>query len=319
MFTFCALFFVTIVLRGTTATKCNGLTDLCNLRIDQVTFPGSHNAGSGFDGLLHYWSGGPVSSCFYRNHGKSFKGQLEFGIRYFDIDTCYGSNKALNCHCGGGACAYAGSIKKGLKQIDTWMKSNPNEVIVIHFNRDAQENYRKKIAEDLVSVLWELWQPNGANKLAMSTYYKENREWPTLKMAISSNQRIFVFMDNNLSQHITRPYDWFVRSNNVIKSTWESHGVTSSCSGIVTSARKKCDTNSDFIEVAAFASRGLCTWDMARLCSKWLGEAQDVCYGKREPHGKTVNFLAVDWVDYGESVVNKAKFMNQINIRKYLG
>ena len=42
-------------------TKCNGLKDLCHLKLDQVTFAGSHNADSGFDGVLHYWSGGAVS------------------------------------------------------------------------------------------------------------------------------------------------------------------------------------------------------------------------------------------------------------------
>ena len=45
-------------------------------------------------------------------------------------------------------------------------------------------------------------------------------------------------------------------------------------------------------------------------------------YRLREPMGKTVNFLLVDWIDYyhgEESVINKAKFMNQKNIKKYLG
>ena len=85
----------------TSATKCNGLKDLCDLKLDQVTFAGSHNAGSGFDGILHYWSGGAVSSCSYRNHGLSFDKQLDFGVRFFDVDTCWDTdnNETLNCHC----------------------------------------------------------------------------------------------------------------------------------------------------------------------------------------------------------------------------
>ena len=61
---------------------------------------------------------------------------------------------------------------------------------------------------------------------------------------------------------------------------------------------------------------------MASICAKWLGEAQDACYDKRSPNNKTVTFLLVDWLEYdwgGESVVNKAKFMNQKNIQNYLG
>lgn len=303
---------------------CNGLVDLCDLRINQATFPGTHNSGSGFDGVMKYWSGGHVSSCFYRNQGQSFTGQLDFGIRYFDIDTCYGNGKALNCHCPGSGknCAYAGSVRKALLQIDSWMKTHPSEVVVIHFNRDAQIGYRQNIAQDILSILLDLWDPASSTGLAMSTYYHTNNQWPKLREAMQSKQRIFIFMDNNLGQHISN-HDWLHSSNSFIRSTWATQGVSSSCSGITSSAKSKCATNRyTFIELSAFASYGLCTWDMATLCSKWLGEAQSECYKLRSAYGLTVNFLTVDWAtDYysgGESVVNKAKFMNQKNIQQYL-
>ena len=305
------------------ATICNGLADLCRLRIDQATFPGIHNSGSGFDGLLYYWSGGAASSCFYRNQGKSFTDQLTSGIRYFDIDTCYGDGEVLNCHCGpDGTCAYTGSMEKALLQIDEWMKAHPSEVVIIHFNRDAQEDYRKQIAQDLMSLLLNLWNPNGnTNSLTMSTYYHVHQQWPTLGEAIQNTQRIFVFMDNNLSMHISKQ-NWLITSNNIIQSTWANNPVSSSCSSITSNAKSKCATSSDFIELSAFGSYGLCTWDMATLCSKWLGEAQEECYKIRKRNQRTVNFLMVDWAtDYysgEESVVNKAKFMNQKNIKQYL-
>ena len=125
-----------------------------------------------------------LSSCSYCNHGKGFSEQLAFGIRYFDIDTCYGSNyganEALNCHCPSGGkefeCAYANSIEKGLFQIEEWMKSIPNEVVIIHFNRDSQEDYRDKIAKSLEAVLLQLWSPNNVHKLAMNTYYNVQQQ-----------------------------------------------------------------------------------------------------------------------------------------------
>ena len=130
-------------------TKCNGLKDLCDLKLDQVTFAGSHNAGSGFDGVLHYWSGGTVSSYFYWNHGLSFDKQFDFGVRFFYVDTCWDSrnNEAITCHCPGTEeknCAYAGSMKKGLKQIKSWLDKNANDVIIIHFSHNSQTSYRKK-------------------------------------------------------------------------------------------------------------------------------------------------------------------------------
>lgn len=303
------------------ATTCNGLADLCDLRINQATFPGTHNSGSGFDGLLYYSIGTAAGSCFYRNQGKSFTDQLSFGIRSFDIDTCYKDNEVVNCHCGVGSCAYTGSMEKALRQIDAWMKTHTSEVIILHFNRDVQENYQKQIAQGLKSLLLSLWHPNSTNNPPMSTHYHVNNQWPTLNEAIHSRQRILVFMDNNLSQQISTP-NWLITSNGIISSTWGSFRMSSSCGAITSNAKSKCNTSSDLIELSAFASYGLCTWDMATVCSKWLGEAQDECYKIRKSSGRTVNLLHVDWaVDYysgKESVVNKAKFMNQKNIKQYL-
>jgi hypothetical protein len=129
-------------------------------------------------------------------------------------------------------------------------------------------------------------------------------------------------MDNNLSQHLSRRNKWLVMSNGVIASTWDTTSVSSSCSGITANAKKKCRPYSDFIELSAFGSYGLCTWDMATVCSRWLGQAVEECHSQRKAAGKTVNFLLVDWIDYfsgQESVINKAKFMNQKNIMSYLG
>ena len=307
-------------------TKCNGLKDLCDLKLDQVTFAGSHNAGSGFDGVLHYWSGGAVSSCFYRNHGLSFDKQLDFGVRFFDVDTCWDSrnNEAINCHCPGTEgknCAYAGSMKKGLKQIKSWLDKNANDVIIIHFNHNSQKSYRKQIANDLKKLLLSLWGPASASTTKMSDYFNNNNRWPKLGDAIKTKKRIFIFMDNNLKTHLSYE-SWLVSSNGKISDSWDTVKVTSSCSGITTNAKKKCNRTSYFMALSAFAAYGLCTWDMAKLCSKWYGEAQEACYDKRKPHNKTVNFLLVDWLKYykgDESVTNKAKFMNIKNIKNYLG
>ncbi|XP_028416051.1 uncharacterized protein LOC114539636 [Dendronephthya gigantea] len=315
----------TVNARQIAAQKCNGLPDLCELRIDQVTFAGSHNAGSGFDGRLHWWSGGAAPSCFIRNHGKSFSEQLDYGIRYFDIETCFGETEALNCHCGKNVCAYAGSIEEGLKQIDSWMQSHPSEVAIIHFNSNVQKGYEKNISRSIESTLMKLWPPNNSGKLAMSGYYMTHGNWPKLKDAIRPNERILIFVAYELYQYMSLQHKWLVLSFGQIVSTRDTNPVTSSCSGITEQAKEKCGIPGSFytfIEVSAFGSYGKCIWDMAETCSSWLGEAAFECYNLRERRDLTVNFLLVDWVDYfagGESVINKAKFMNQKNIQMYLG
>ena len=315
-------FAIAVAISKVKCMECNGLPDLCDLQINQATFPGTHNSGSGFDGLLRYWSDGLVPSCFYRNQGKSFTDQLNFGIRYFDIDTCYGNSEVLNCHCGKYLCAYTGNMEKALGQIDKWMRNHPGEVIVIHFNRNAQIKYRGEIAIGIEKLLLKFWDPNNSTlSFFMNTHYKKNFMWPTLGDAVRNQQRIFVFMDNNLGKHIQNNNDWLVVSNGIIQSTWKTNPVSSSCSGITSNAKAKCNTQSEFIELSAFGSYGLCTWDMAYLCSKWLGEAIEEC-SKLRPTSGTVNFPIVDWAasQYkgAESVVTKAKLVNQRNIKKFL-
>ena len=128
-------------------------------------------------------------------------------------------------------------------------------------------------------------------------------------------------MDNNLKTYLS--YEpWLVSSNGKISDLWDTVAVTSSCSGITTNAKKKCNKTSYFMALSAFAAYALCTWDMAKLYSKWYGEAQEACYDKRKPYNKTVNFLLVDWLKYykgDESIKNKANFMNIKNIKNYLG
>ena len=188
--------------------KCNGLKDLYDLKFDQMTFAGSHNAGSGFDGLLRYWSGGTVSSCFYRNHGLSFDKQLDFGVRFFDVDICWDTEnkEALNCHCPGTEgknCAHAGSIDNVLKQIKSWLTKNVNDVIIIHFNHNSQKNYREKIANNLKRLFLKFWGPeSGSSTTKMSDYFNNNNRRPKLGAAIKTKKRIFIFMDNNLKTHL---------------------------------------------------------------------------------------------------------------------
>ena len=166
------------------AAPCNGLDDLCDLRIDQVTFASSHNARSGFDSILYYGGGGAAGSDQYISH------------------------------------------------------------------------------------------------------------------------------------------NWSHQSNAYIASSWGSNWFTTSCDGITRHAKSKCTSTKDFMDLSAFGTAGLCTWEMADTCTIFLGQAQEECLNKRiNSGGRTVNFLLVDWIKYyykEEHVVNKAKFMNEKNIQRYL-
>ena len=327
---------IIIITAGATVTpiKCNGMEGLCNLRIDQVTFPGAHNAGAGFNGKLNYASGFPAfPQCVYRNVYKNFYTMLNHGIRFFDIDTCLLGDKVQSCHKD----AYGGPLSKAFDQIDNYMKCHKNEVIILHFNRDAIGD-RATIAKRLVVELEKRWNPNKANnKLKMST--GTFSRWPTLRQAIETNQRIFIFMDNNLAQYVSKSYIY--NRNDFMRSTWEDQIIVTNvpgigCDGIIDPARRKCDDYGDqsIIELAAYGSTyiglgslgldlNFCVADMAKLCSLSLKKAADECYKQRAKpeHDKTVNILLVDYPVSKyypkQSVVDIAKILNERNIKRF--
>ena len=299
------------------------MAGLCDLQIDQVTFPGAHNAGAGFNGILflHFsWSNWPkpAPSCGYRNVEKNFFDMLNHGIRFFDIDTCIWKNQVYSCH----SSAYAGPLRKAFDQIDNYMKCHKNEVIILHFNSNVGGD-KATVAKKLVAELEKRWNPNKANnKVKMSTHQR----WPTLRKAIETKQRIFIFMDKNLARYISKSYIY--ESNRFMASTWQS-GINvglgvSGCDEIIGLAKRKCDNSKDIVELSAFGPyNGLCVRFIAKQCSLALQEAADECYKQREKNGKTVNVLLVDYPVSSyypkKGVVDAAKILNEKNIKKFSG
>ena len=324
------LLLVLIIITGTDGLKCNGMEELCDLKVDQVTFPGAHNAGS---------DSNVAGPCLWRNQESNMVTQFVGGIRYFDIDTCWHEGKVKNCHCNSGVgCHHGTDMATTLNQLDFWMKygSSPyhffdfrNEVIILHFNRDADitgEDAKEKIGHSLAEMLTNLWDPNGSGDLKLNNYYNSNdRTWPTLRQAIESKQRIFVFMENGPAKYVDPVPTWLLQSNGFIGSTWTSIyvGPTYGCVDLPPTTGK-CDTDKTFIELAAFGTHGLCTWDMSWHCSRdnGIGSAANLCYVKRQAHGKTVNIMIVDYAvdnyETSRSVVERAKAYNQLNIQNFL-
>ena len=304
------------------ALSCNGMQGLCDLPINKVTLPGAHNAGAGFNGDLHYdwgWWGSPVAgSCFYKNVDRNFYNMLNSGVRFFDIDICLYGSQLESCHSD----AYGGALKIAFNQIDNFMRSHPNEVIILHFNRDVNGN-RGTVAQKIAAELEKRWDPNvGSNYVKMSTC---DSRWPTLRKAIESKQRIFIFMHSELADHLkltSKPYVY--TSSYFMRLTWEQVFIgPGGCDRIIDPARRKYDSDSDFIELSAFGTKGLCVWEMAWYCSRSLQRAADECYKQRSKYGKTVNVILVDYPVsnyYGsESVMTRARVLNTKNIQRFSG
>ena len=65
---------------ATEIMACNGAPELCDRRIDQVSFPAAHNAMSNAE----------IPGWMFPHHSVAFPGQLQNGVRALLIDIHYG-------------------------------------------------------------------------------------------------------------------------------------------------------------------------------------------------------------------------------------
>ena len=196
---------------------CNGAPELCGRRLDQVVFPGSHNAMSSAD----------VPNWMFPQQERGIAGQLEDGIRALLIDVHYGvpvegrvktdldseegsrdkfenavgkegldaamrirdrlAGKAEGprglylCH---GFCELgATSLGDALERIHEFLVQNPNEVLLL-------------VIEDYVSAgdLAAAFVESGLDGLVYRGL--AGPTWPTLREMIDSRQRVVVLTES---------------------------------------------------------------------------------------------------------------------------
>ncbi|KAK3736494.1 hypothetical protein RRG08_006221 [Elysia crispata] len=207
--------------------ECNGDKRFCQLRLNQVTLPGLHNAGAGFDGGLFYGV-----DCWVRNHARSILQQLQLGIRYLDIDSSYHSCSVLgsnhNSLCGGSIC-------RMLKQTRKFLSENPHEVIALTFNHEMQDV--DLVIPALTRQLKSQLGPMLNNKFRL---WREQR-WPKLRQAVRTNKRVFVFytpavQNEPYGNRFYRRKKW-IHSESWVGSTWREFTVNDgNCSEVSSKA-----------------------------------------------------------------------------------
>ncbi|MGI9607289.1 MAG: hypothetical protein ACR2P0_14230 [Acidimicrobiales bacterium] len=192
------------------ATGCNGHVQLCERRLDQVTFAASHNSMSSTE-----------NSFLLPNHLSTIVEQLDAGIRGLMLDTHYGrsdgngnvisraqlasntvdaasvaaaeavrerANEGLGeelvylCHsfCEIGAL----DAVDELDQIEEWLRRNPREVLIV-IVQDATEPQDTAAAFDDAGLDDLVWTQRRADPM------------PTLGEMIDADRRLFVMVEEN--------------------------------------------------------------------------------------------------------------------------
>ena len=300
---------------------CQGRSDICGLRYNQITLPGTHNSGS-WD--LKLRDNSTVLKCVFENHNLTVTGQLDFGIRFFDFDLCLVTEDEAtetvpaglwSCH----SVAYSETISMILTRIDTWLKNinNRDQIVSIFFNDDYDQSRSVPIAEKLHKLLEDLWGSTSNNAVMMNTALNQTGEWPRLYQALYSTAgRVFVFMHESLQLN-GKP--WI---HDPVPNTGPSEVVKDNCNNLIEYTRGACDVCTDLFSVDSLGSRGNCILETAELCNEVTYNVTKACYDLRREYGKTVNVIEVDFEDQvpeGFSVVQVADMLNDLNVAYYAG
>ena len=314
--------------RGDSCPQIAGLDDICKLRYNQVTWPGTHNSGSGFTGNLIFRNGVPAPSCFYRNQDLNYTAQLDFGIRWFDIDLCWVTDGEATpsvsaglwtCHSNG----YAGTVDEILRQVDEWLHVTANyfEIVSLFFNGDYDQSRSEPIAKELDRLLELYWtvQPlrkkRGRASLAMNSDFNTTGEWPLLNRATQRNERVFVFLHESL-QLGDQPW-----AHDPVSSTSPSEVVKDSCDGLIDFSRGACNVCTDLWGIDAIGNRGNCIYRTAEICNTITYNVTRDCLDLRMEYGRTLNVIEVDYPNRapdGLSVVDVANEFNSRNLDFFL-
>ena len=151
-----------------TLLKCNGFSELCDKRLDEITTLMTHNS---YNNRQHQF--------LFPNQINSITTQLNDGVRGLMLDV-YSSRK--------GSVLYHGypflgkeSLLSVMYEIRTFLLSNPNEVISIIFENSCTH-------EEILQVM---------DTLGLSDMiYPHCGAWPTLKEMIDSNKRLVLMVEN---------------------------------------------------------------------------------------------------------------------------
>ncbi|XP_012943202.2 uncharacterized protein LOC101851368 [Aplysia californica] len=291
-------------------TSCNGDVRLCPLRLDQVTLPGLHNAGSGFAGGFGFLN------CWMRNHGLNITEQLRRGIRHLDVDPCYETCGLLGtCHafsCGGSVCAM-------IKQIREFMRENRNDVITVNFNHEIVDE--NKVFRGLSRQLEVQVRP------LLNRYYRVSPRgaWPTLQRSIRINRRLFVFyapiIENEPHSRLYYNRKKWIHSENLLASTWRPFSLSNGCEPMIALTNRMCESRKykALVEVSVIPeSGGACTHAMADACRPHVHQMLRACEAHRFPSHKSPNIVLVDWPEEASddvtSVYHAVRHQNVRNI-----
>ena len=276
-------------------TVCNGSTENCQRRFDQVTFAATHNAFS-------YASGGPVEYLF-PNQDRPISAQLAAGIRGLGIRPCpyYGDDPAergrvyvthnfdLRGKLG------SEPLVDVLGEVRSFLEENPTEVVTL-------------FAESAVTPAQIAATFAQAGLTPYLFTYDSARGWPTLAQLIEAGTRLVVFND---SQEANRPAWQHYLWDHIVDT---DYNITSAEQFSCEYYRGRPSNSLYFINQFIYEARGeqivLPSASNARLANDptFVTERARRCWQQKS---RIPNFIYVDWFGQGD-VMSAVHALNEM-------
>ena len=245
------------------AEPCNGRSELCDLRFDQVAFATSHNAMSN---RAAHW--------IAPNQEVGITAQLELGVRALMLDTYDFNGQSMLCH---GACSLGRQpLVDGLGEVKAFLDAHPREVVSIIFESYLSAE-KTAVAFDEAGLMPMLYsQPVG-------------QPFATLGEMVQANTRLFVVTDSGGGS-----YPWY---HDVWAESWETDFSNATMDDFTCAPNRGRQGNPLFI-LNRFLTNPVAYRDLAvqaNASPSFLAFAEQ-CW---DEGGQTPNFVTVDIVDEG--------------------
>ena len=150
---------------------CNGFANLCDKRISETLFLGTHNSMSAQE-----------QGWIAPNHMYPIPDQLRDGVRALNIDTYWWEDEAYMCH---GFCEIgAQPLSYASDSIADFLDRNPDNVLIITFQSTLSAE--------------ETLQPFYNSGLQSELYHHETgAQWPALHTLIENETRLLLFSNQD--------------------------------------------------------------------------------------------------------------------------
>ena len=208
-----------------------------------------------------------------------------------------------------------GKLVDGIYAINNWLARHPREIVVLRFgdiNGPKKEGMKelKRVLEETFTGLGEV---SGIND-----EFRKTNDWPTLKDAINSNKRVFIFVTIEVNEDLENLGDKIIGEIKVksdqantahnepgtvlVLSTYSKTSVGSNCKDLVDAIESSCENGptSNFTKIGMFSNLaqnlGNCLWTVARKCNSQLENAIQKCELHRS--SSPIRILLEDYPNY---------------------